>query len=152
MSIYTTKEVRKMIDVYSNNPCLEVVDKLGILFNKPRRSIISKLVKEGVYVSKGYRTKRGEIPITKLALVYDIEDSLGVKLPGLDKAPKSTLVELKTLVLANIKELENVLVELGDVEEVHRVQEEMGKAPTKRGLLPRCSMCGAAPGVECGCY
>jgi hypothetical protein len=126
MSTYTTKEVSTMIEIYVANPCLEVVDKLGIMFNRPRRSVISKLVKEGVYVSKGYRTKQGEIPITKLALVYDIEDSLGVKLPGLDKAPKGTLVELRALVLANIKELENTICELGDEKEVHRVQAEMG--------------------------
>ena len=70
-SSYTEKEVNKMIDVYTDNPCMETVEKLMTLLNRPKKSIIAKLVKEGVYVTRGYRTKTGEVPITKLELVFE---------------------------------------------------------------------------------
>ena len=65
MSNYTPREVEKLIDIYTANPCLETVDKLTVELNKPRKSIIAKLVKEGVYVTRGYRTKTGEVPVTR---------------------------------------------------------------------------------------
>lgn len=91
MKAYTETQTQKIIEIYTANPTLETVDRLSVRFNKPRKSLISKLVKEGVYVAKGYRSKTGEKPITKLALVRNIEHILDLKLPGLDKAPKGTL-------------------------------------------------------------
>lgn len=110
--MYTKKETEEMIDIYTENPCLEVVSKLSVLLNKPKKSIISKLVKEGVYLKKGYTTKSGEIPITKLQLVRGIEDALDTKLPDLDKAPKTTLKELNTVVIDMAQLLEDTLEEL----------------------------------------
>lgn len=94
-SSYSLKEVETMHKMYLDNPCLEVVRKLAVLFNRPQKSIISKLSKEGIYLKKGYTTKLGKTPITKLQLLYKIEAALDVKLPGLDKTPKSTLVALE---------------------------------------------------------
>jgi hypothetical protein len=124
-SNYTEKEVNKMIDVYTANPCMETVEKLMTLLNRPKKSIISKLVKEGVYVTRGYRTKTGELPITKLDLVRSVEDALDLKLPGLDKAPKSTLKALSTTISELSTHMEEALDQVQELAESHRVLEEM---------------------------
>jgi hypothetical protein len=125
VSNYTQAEVDKMVDIYTENPCLEVVNKLSVLLNKPRKSIISKLVKEGVYIRKGYRTKTGEVSITKLQLVRSIEDALDTKFPDLDKAPKSTLKALSTTVVDQAQLLEDALEELKFSTENIRVKNEI---------------------------
>ena len=91
MSTYTEYETKKLIQLYEENPCLATVRKLCVTFNKPQKSIISKLVKEGVYVTQGYVDKQGNKPITKLQIVRNLESLLDTKLMGLDKAPKGTL-------------------------------------------------------------
>lgn len=121
VSSYSVKQVTKMIDIYTDNPCLEVVDKLSVLFNRPRKSIISKLVKEGVYQRKGYKTKLGGTPITKLQVCRNIAETLDTTLPGLDKAPKTTLIELE----ASIIDMSNLLEEsLFDLQS-ERVREDI---------------------------
>jgi hypothetical protein len=54
---YTEKETRELIELYESNPCLEMVSRLAVRFNKPKKSIIGKLSKEGVYQKLGYRSK-----------------------------------------------------------------------------------------------
>jgi len=125
VSSYTEKEVEKMIDVYTDNPCLEVVSKLSVMFNRPKKSIISKLSKEGVYVKLGYRTKFGSTPITKLQLVHSIEDALDIRLPDLAKAPKPTLQKLSDTVVEMARMLEDTLHELKDTSEVSKTREEI---------------------------
>lgn len=122
--MYTERETKQMIDAYTANPCIEVVDKLSVQLNKPRRSIISKLVKEGVYITRGYRTKTGDIPITKLQVVRSIEEALDISLPGLDKAPKSTLKTLETAVLEQTQFLDDVLEELQDKQTIEKLRYE----------------------------
>lgn len=124
-SIYSNKEVEKMIEMYSDNPCLEVVARLSVLFNKPKKSIISKLVKLGVYQARGYRSKTGRVPITKLQIVRAIEDATDTKLPGLDKSPKGTLEALSKSIVDICTLLEDSLEELKNTSEVTRVREEI---------------------------
>lgn len=124
-SSYTDKEVQKMIDIYTANPCIETVERLMTVLNKPKKSIIAKLVKEGVYVTKTYRTKTGETPITKLELVRSIEDALDLTLPGLDKTPKGTLKKLSTTISEVSEYLDKALEELQQQSEQRRVLEEM---------------------------
>ena len=124
-STYSEREVKKMIDIYTDNPCLEVVDKISVMFNKPRKSVISKLVKEGVYIKRGYLSKTGEAPITKLELVRGIEDSLDLKLPGLDKAPKGTLKMLHQTITEVADILEETVEELRDKTEIIEAQVKM---------------------------
>ena len=112
VSNYSKKETDKLIDMYTANPCLEMVNKCAVLLNKPRKSIISKLSKEGVYIRKGYLTKTGETPITKLQLVRSLEDALDTKFPDLAKAPKSTLQVLSDVVIEQSQLLEDALEEL----------------------------------------
>jgi hypothetical protein len=124
-SSYTPKEVTKMVDLYTDNPCLEVVGRLSVLLNRPKKSIISKLVKEGVYIKKGYLSKTGATPITKLQLLRSVEDALDVKLPGLDKAPKTTLKVLSDTVIEQTQMLEDTLEELKNSSEDKRVQDDI---------------------------
>jgi hypothetical protein len=124
-SSYSENETQKLIEKYTANPCLEIVDKLAVEFNRPRKSIISKLVKEGVYITRGYRSKTGEVPVTKLQLVRGIEDCLDDKFPGLDKTPKQTLKKLADAVHLQTITLEDALEELNSRGDVERVRQEM---------------------------
>ena len=124
-SSYTEKEVQKMIDIYTANPCIETVERLMTVLNKPKRSIIAKLVKEGVYVNKIYRTKTGEIPVTKLEYVRSIEDALDLTLPGLDKAPKNTLKRLSRTIVEQTEYFEDALDQVQKLTESNRVLREM---------------------------
>ena len=131
-STYTEKEVKKMIDIYTANPCIETVERLMTVLNKPKKSIIAKLVKEGVYVTRSYRTKTGEIPITKLELVRSIEDALDISLPGLDKTPKTTLKKLSSTICEVSEYLDKALEELQKQSERAKAMEEMLDVKTKR--------------------
>lgn len=133
-SNYTEKETKKMIDIYTDNPCLETVERLMTILNKPKKSIISKLCKEGVYVTKSYRTKTGELPITKLELVRSIEDSLDIKLPGLDKAPKSTLKNLSKTIVEQTGHFEDALDQIQELSESNRVLTEMANVNSRTFL------------------
>ena len=95
---YTGEQTTQMVAEYESNPCRETVEILAEKFSKSPKSIIGKLSREGVYRRAIYKSKTGEHPITKVELVTNIADNLGVEidsLEGLDKAPKSTLKNLK---------------------------------------------------------
>lgn len=132
MSAYSETETKKLREAYLENPCLENVARLSVTFNRPKKSIIAKLVKEGVYQSRGYVDKRGLKPKTKLAIVRELETVLGVKLPGLDKSPKSTLLELSK----HTTDLEHLyrecLLELTSVKDENRTLGDIVLALKKR--------------------
>ena len=89
---YTSEETQNIVRQYQDNPTRETVDRLASVYNKSARSIIGQLAKEGVYQRVEYRTKTGEVPVTKLQIVEDIQSQLGCEaLTGLEKAPKETL-------------------------------------------------------------
>lgn len=95
---YTKEQTEYMVAEYSSNPCRETVDRLAEELEKSPKSVIGKLSREGVYRREVYKTKLGDTPITKLEIVANIEESLGVdpgKLKGLDKTPKLTLLYLE---------------------------------------------------------
>ena len=91
---YTQEEVAIMIDRYTADPSRNTVEELAVEFNKSIKSIIGKLSREGVYQKAIYRTKTGELPITKAELVTQLADLFEMKpeqLAGLEKAPKQDL-------------------------------------------------------------
>ncbi|MEK9894870.1 MAG: hypothetical protein VW518_00405 [Burkholderiaceae bacterium] len=97
MSNYTEEETQYIIEQYNNNPTLETVYFLAESMNKPAKSIIGKLAREGVYQRQSYKTKTGEDPVTKVQLVSEIVDRLEIEeqlVAGLEKAPKSALKAL----------------------------------------------------------
>ena len=93
-SNYTQEQVDLMIEEYSANPTRDTVDNLAKDLDKSVKSIIGKLSREGVYQKAVYKTKTGEIPITKAQLVENLADLLEIpssKIMGLEKAPKQDI-------------------------------------------------------------
>ncbi len=91
---YTKDQTEYMIEKYKTNPSRDTVEELADEFSKSVKSIIGKLSREGVYRREVYKTKTGENPVTKVEIVANIADSLGLEtdsLAGLEKAPKSAL-------------------------------------------------------------
>ena len=91
---YTKDQTEYMIEKYKTNPSRDTVEELADEFSKSVKSIIGKLSREGVYRREVYRTKTGENPVTKVEIVSNIADALGIEidnLAGLEKAPKATL-------------------------------------------------------------
>ena len=91
---YTETEVEHMRSKYQADPTREVVEELAEELNKSIKSIIGKLSREGVYKKAVYRTKTGELPVTKAEIIVKVADVLGAdstKLIGLEKAPKQEL-------------------------------------------------------------
>ena len=94
---YTEEEVAVMIEKYSNNPTRETVEFLAQEMDKSIKSIIGKLSREGVYKKTEYVTKTGEKPITKVEIVENLEEKLGLPnqtLAGLEKSAKTVLRRL----------------------------------------------------------
>jgi predicted nucleotide-binding protein (sugar kinase/HSP70/actin superfamily) len=91
---YTDEMVDAMVADYQDNPTKDTVAKLAAEFNKTTRSIVAKLVREGVYVAAPRVTKTGAPVIRKSELVSQIQDALGVELATLEKASKADLEKL----------------------------------------------------------
>ena len=94
---YTEEQVAVMIEKYSNNPTRETVEFLAQEMDKSIKSIIGKLSREGVYKKTEYVTKTGEKPITKVEIVENLEEKLGLPnqtLAGLEKSPKTVIRRL----------------------------------------------------------
>lgn len=97
---YTEDMVASMTEQYEAEPTMATVEALAAQFNKPKRSIISKLSNIGIYVpaSKG-KTKTGAPVVRKDELVAQIKASLGTnQLDSLAKASKADLESLVELV------------------------------------------------------
>ena len=91
---YTDEQVDLMVKNYVAEPNRETVDGLAILFDKSLKSVIGKLSREGVYQKQVYKTKAGDIPMTKADIILKLELLLNIdssKLMGLEKAPKQDI-------------------------------------------------------------
>ena len=96
---YTDAMVSELVDAYVANPVRATVDEFASKFNKPARSIIAKLVREGVYQAVARATKQGTPVVRKSELVAQIQASLGTnQLDSLAKASKADLEALAELV------------------------------------------------------
>ena len=91
---YTDEMVQAMVADYQDNPTPETVAKLSQEFNKTTRSIVAKLVREGVYQAAPRVTKTGAPVVRKADLVAQINEALGVELSTLEKASKQDLESL----------------------------------------------------------
>ena len=93
-SNYTQEQVEFMVNQYRLKPDRETVDMLADNLDKSIKSIIGKLSREGVYRKAVYKTKTGEIPVTKAQLVENLAMLLEIpssKIMGLEKAPKQDI-------------------------------------------------------------
>jgi len=97
---YTEEMVQAMVADYQDNPTPETVAKLSEEFSKTTRSIVAKLVREGVYKAAPRVTKTGAPVIRKAELVAQINETLGVELSTLEKASKQDLESLVTALAA----------------------------------------------------
>lgn len=97
---YTDEMVNAMVSDYVDSPSTDTVAKLAQEFNKSTRSIVAKLVREGVYVAKARVTKTGAPVVRKVELVTQIQGYLGIEVPTLEKASKADL----ELVLSGIED------------------------------------------------
>ena len=91
---YTDAQVAIMISVYQANPTRKTVDMLAKDMDKSIKSIIGKLSREGVYQKAIYKTKSGEVPMTKQEIILAMATALGIdssKIMGLEKAPKQDI-------------------------------------------------------------
>jgi len=94
---YTEQITKELIEAYEDEPTRETVERLAETYGKSVKSIIGKLSREGVYRREVYRSKTGDLPVTKVELVADLAEALGLEswhLAGLEKAPKATLKKL----------------------------------------------------------
>lgn len=91
---YTEEMTSAIVAAYTANPVKATVEALAEEHDKSVRSIIAKLVREGVYQAQERVTKTGEPVVRKQDLVAQIEASTGVEFPSLVKASKADLVEL----------------------------------------------------------
>ena len=91
---YTDAMVSELVAAYEDAPTRATVDEFADKFNKPARSIIAKLVREGVYKAVARATKQGTPVIRKSELVEQIEGNLGNSFPSLVKASKADLQAL----------------------------------------------------------
>jgi len=101
VSNYTESETVYMVEAYKEKPTAETVDVLVEQLKRSKKSIIGKLSREGVYRREVYVSKTGEKPITKVEIVSNISDALGIEvsnLAGLEKAPKEVLRRLSQAV------------------------------------------------------
>ena len=95
---YTDAMVSELVAAYEDVPTRATVDEFADKFNKPARSIIAKLVREGVYKAVARATKQGTPVIRKSELVEQIESNLGNSFPSLVKASKADLQALITAI------------------------------------------------------
>ena len=98
---YTEDQTKHIIQAYQRNPNRDTVEMLAEELEKSVKSIIGKLSREGVYRREIYKTKSGELPVTKVEIVSNIADSLGLEVEslfGLEKTPKATLKKLEAAI------------------------------------------------------
>jgi hypothetical protein len=90
-----------MVQTYLADPTPDTVEFLANMLGRSKKSIIGKLSREGVYRREGYKTKTGEKPVTKVEIVSNIAEALGIELSdleGLEKSPKASLKNLEEAV------------------------------------------------------
>lgn len=95
---YTPEETLFMVGAYTAQPSRETVEKLAVKLEKSVKSIIGKLSREGVYQRAAYKSKSGDDPVTKMELVNNVAENLGIEIDdllGLDKSPKAALKALE---------------------------------------------------------
>ncbi len=91
--MYTVAEEHKLVELYADEMPIQ---DIATALDKSERSVIGKLVFLKKYKPKATTSKvTGGAPKTKGAYVKDIEAILEVQLHDLDKAPKTTLINLK---------------------------------------------------------
>ena len=91
---YTDEQVEVMVAWYTAEPTRATVDTIAKEMDKSIKSVIGKLSREGVYQKQVYKTKSGEVPMTKADIILNLAEMLMIdssKIMGLEKAPKQDI-------------------------------------------------------------
>ena len=104
---YTVEQTAQAIEMYKTGDSVDVIAKA---LGKGTKSIVAKLVREGVYEKKAYITKSGAKPVSKEAHVATIAAFLGVPadtLESLEKANKRVLQLIEAFVQKTAQDFDN---------------------------------------------
>ena len=93
---YTDALTKTIIAAYNKEPTLANAKKIAVENNRTLKSIIAKLVSEGVYKKKERVTKNGSPVITKMELVKKINAHFNIEINSLVKSTKVDLQKLVT--------------------------------------------------------
>ncbi len=94
---YSVEQTAEMVSAYVANPTAETVAVFAEKFGKSVRSVVAKLSREKVYVSKTYETKKGEKPVKKDSMADAIGSVLKLteaEIESLTKANKTALAKI----------------------------------------------------------
>jgi len=91
---YTDAMTEDLLNAYNSEPTVETVREFADKFGKSPRSVIAKLVREGVYQARPRTTKTGEPVVRKSDLVAFIQSQIEIAMPTLEKASKQDLSKL----------------------------------------------------------
>lgn len=122
---YTPAVVQDLVVTYTQSPSLETVDQLAVKYNRTPKSIIGKLVTEGVYQKQQYRNKLGEIPEKKEEILAEIEEALDLQLSGLEKSTKQSLSKLRNAVKGLVNTTQEAMRLLEEAQEAEKVKDEL---------------------------
>ena len=111
MNNYTEDMVSNMVELYKANPNADTVKAIATKFDKSTRSVIAKLSRERVYITKPRATKTGDPIVSKLELVQQIEDLLEIEVITVVKSGKQDLQKLAEAIADVNEKLTEALVE-----------------------------------------
>jgi phosphosulfolactate synthase (CoM biosynthesis protein A) len=94
---YTESAVERLLELYTNLGN-DGIDAIAAELSKPRRSVIAKLVREGVYVApvKAVKAAKDEGP-TKKELLAELRELVDFDVDGLTPATKDAIQAVLTL-------------------------------------------------------
>lgn len=95
---YTPEQTTELINLYTELGN-EGIEEIAKTINKPIKSVIAKLVKEGVYIAKPKNMSR-RTSASKKELLNELENIVGFDTAGLTNSTKESL----TLLLRFLKE------------------------------------------------
>lgn len=91
---YSAETTTALLKAYESEKDTE---KLAAMFGKTVKSIVAKLSREKVYIKPTYKTKTGEVPISKEELVSKIAVLLNKDEESLESLTKATKPVLQTI-------------------------------------------------------
>jgi hypothetical protein len=62
---YTPEQTKRLRELYIAHPQAKTINALAMEFGKTHKSVLSKLVLEGLHTKTPYVTKQGEKPVSK---------------------------------------------------------------------------------------
>lgn len=105
---YTPEQTVEMVNMYTADKSKATVETLAKMYGKTARSIVAKLSREKVYVTKEYKTKTGDVVQKKDAVADAIGAVLGLEENDIESLTKATKPALQAIfkALANSKPIE----------------------------------------------